>query len=52
MKKNLRIIPDMERAILFRKASHDMERVWTILFSLASLVFLFVNPNVSSLVRN
>jgi len=40
MKKNLRIISDMERVF------------WTVLFRMASFVFLFFTPSVSSLVRN
>jgi len=40
IKKNLRIMSDMERV------------VWTILFRMASRVFLFFTPSDSSLVRN
>ena len=39
LKKNLRITSDMERVF------------WTVLFRIASLVFLFFTPSVSSLVR-
>jgi len=40
MKKNLRIISDIERVI------------WTILFRMASRMFLFFTPSDSNLVRN
>ena len=40
MKKNLRIMSDIERVI------------WTVLFRMASRVFLFFTPSDSSLVRN
>jgi len=40
MKKNLRIISDIERAF------------WTVLFRMASRVFLFFTPSDSNLVRN
>ena len=40
IKKNLRIMPDMERVF------------WTVIFRMASRVFLFFTPSDSSLVRN
>jgi len=40
IKKNLRIISDIERVF------------WTVLFRMASRVFLFFTPSDSSLVRN
>jgi len=40
IKKNLRIMSDIERGF------------WTVLFRMASCVFLFLTPSDSSLVRN
>ena len=40
MKRNLRIIPDMDRVF------------WTVMFRIASLVFVFFTLSDSSLVRN
>ena len=40
MKKNMRIMSDIERGF------------WTVLFRMASRVFLFFTPSDSSLVRN
>ena len=40
IKKNLRIMSDIERVL------------WTVLFRMASCVFIFFTPSASSLVRN